>query len=266
LFAEMLKEGMFSVVAVLVAAVFALAAVSKSLSFKTFRKTVAHYPVASRAPGLAASLLIAGELAAAVLLPFSAVEALAAVPALALLCMFSVTLLWFGIPHEGDCSCLGALPSARTSKQVVFRNTVLGLVIAYAAFGPAVWPSAPFALGVGLVLLGGALILWPALQPDSAPSSSSRRAAMYKVAAIAAGIALLPLLRPRDALACVCGTIISCGSCGHYHDSYHSGCCAYCTCSPQKKMVRRQWFQTCNVCCEGAIEFYCFSTYPCVAC
>ena len=266
MFAETAWEGGFSVVAVSVAAVFALAATSKLWGFKKFAKTVAHYPAASRSPRLVAFLLIGGELTAAALLPFAPVAAAAAIPAMALLCLFSLTLLWFGLPHEGDCGCLGALPSARSSKQAVLRNSALGLAVAYAAGGPAVWPSAPFALGPAIVLLVAALILWPAVQPNSASSDPTRRAALYKIAAIAAGIALLPIIRPRDALACVCGDIISCGSCNHYVQSYYSGCCVDCTCSPAKKMVRRRWYKTCNVCCEGATEYYCFSTYICVSC
>jgi hypothetical protein len=261
-----LGEEAFSIVGIFVAAVFALAAVSKVWSFKKFTKTVAHYPVASRAPRLTASLLIVGEAIAALLLPFSGKAAGAAVPALVLLCLFSLTLLWFGMPHEGDCGCLGALPSARSSKQVVLRNAALALGVVYAALGPTIWPSAPLASGAAIILFIGALILWPAVQLDSGSADPGRRAALYKVAAIAAGIALLPVLRPRDALACACGNIISCGSCNHYSDSYYSGCCVNCTCSPPKKMVRRQWFKTCNVCCEGATEFYCYSTYPCVSC
>ena len=233
--AGILGEGAFSIVAVLVAAVFALAGLSKLWGFRKFTKTVAHYPFVSKAPRVAASLLIAGELVAALLLPFSARATLMAAPALGLLCLFSLTLLWFGMPHEGDCGCLGALPSARSSKQVVLRNAALGLAVVYAAFGPGIWPSAPLGVGAAIIVLVGVLILWPAVQFDSSSANPGRRAALYKMAAIAGGLALLPVLRPRDAFACVCGNIISCGSCNHYIDTYYSGCCVNCTCSPSEE-------------------------------
>jgi hypothetical protein len=265
-FEALLGEESFAVTRIAVATVFALAALSKGSSFAKFTKTVAHYPVAGVRPRLAAGLLLAGEFAVAATLPFQVTALVGAAVALALLALFSATLLRFGMPHEHDCGCLGALPSARTSKDVVIRNVSLVFVIGFAALAPVFWVSPPLIVGFLILIPPAILILRPAFQGAPRPFAPSRRAALYKIAVVSAGLALLPVLRARETLACVCGEVISCGSCNHYIDSYYSGCCVNCTCSPRKKTVRRQWYKTCNICCEGARETYCYSTYPCIPC
>jgi hypothetical protein len=246
--------------------VFALAALSKAWNFGRFVKTVAHYPHASRIARPIAGFLISSELVVAVALLFQATALVGGTLAVALLALFSGVLWRFGIPHEGDCGCLGALPSGRTRKDVIVRNTVLILAVSYGVLGPVAWPSAPMAMGIALLVVAGILITRPALQVGSGSVDASRRAALYKMAVVGGALALLPLLRLKEAFACVCGEIVSCGSCNHYVDYYYSGCCVNCTCSPPKKKIRRKWYQTCSVCCEGNEEYYCFTTYVCVSC
>ena len=264
--AGILGDESFAVVRVAVGVVFALAALSKAWNFRKFVKTVAHYPHASRVAGPIAGSLIIGELMVAVALPFQATALAGGMLAIAMLALFSGVLWRFGIPHEGDCGCLGALPSGRTSKEVIVRNIVLILAIAYGGLGPIAWPSAPIIVGIALLVLAGILITRPALQVGAGSVDASRRAALYKMAAVGGALALLPLLHLKEAFACVCGEIVSCGSCNHYVQSYYSGCCVNCTCSPPKKMVRRKWYKTCYVCCQGNKEFYCSTTYICVSC
>jgi len=264
--ADLVGDPSFALVRLAVAAIFALAGLSKLASFEDFARAVAHYPVASARPRAVATALVSTELAAAALLVPQATGAFGAALATVLLVLFTATVSWFGIPHEHDCGCLGALPAARTSTGVAVRNLALLFALAYVLVVPTIWPSAPWTVATLLLLLVAMTITLPAVQVETGNADPGRRAALRTIALAAAAVALLPVLRPKDALACWCGQVLSCGSCNHFIDSYYSGCCVDCTCSPPMAKVRRDWYKTCNVCCEGYQEYYCSTTYPCLYC
>jgi thiol-disulfide isomerase/thioredoxin/uncharacterized membrane protein YphA (DoxX/SURF4 family) len=167
----------------LLAAVFALAGVSKLLDVNGSRRAMAEFGLPRRAASVAGLLLPLAELAIATGLVLHATARWAAVAAFLLLAAFiggiANAMLRGRAP---DCNCFGQVHSAPAGRLTLARNAVLAVLAAFVVVGgpaPAVDAWVPVAIGVAVTAV--AVAAW-ALRRRS--SKRAREAAL--AAALAA--------------------------------------------------------------------------------
>jgi hypothetical protein len=145
---------------IVLAAVFAAAAVGKLRDLPGSREAMEGFGVPARFARVPGTLLPLAELLVAVALGFDATAAGGALAALSLLLVFCVAIAWNLVRGRApDCHCFGQLHSARASWRTVGRNVGLAaLAFALAASLGAAVPAVVLA-AVAVLLLAPAAVL-----------------------------------------------------------------------------------------------------------
>jgi uncharacterized membrane protein YphA (DoxX/SURF4 family) len=144
-----------------VAAVFAVAAVGKLADRRAFVRALHDFGVVSRVEVVAVALPIS-ELAVALLLVPATTARVGAVAAVALLVVFCAVIARVLLRGEHpDCGCFGNVYSARVGARTLVRNVALGAgAAAVAAIGPGHAVAVHVPLLDAIVLGGLAFNLW----------------------------------------------------------------------------------------------------------
>jgi thiol-disulfide isomerase/thioredoxin len=154
------------VIRLVLAGVFALAAVTKLADLRGSREAVAGFGVPEALAAPFGTLLPFAELAVAVALLPSSSARYGAIGAFALLAMFAAAIAGAMARGEApDCHCFGQLHSAPAGRRTLARNAVLGALAAFVAIagwggaGPSVTAWIGRLHGAGLVAFAGGIAL-----------------------------------------------------------------------------------------------------------
>lgn len=161
----MLANVFLSLVPLILAAVFAVAAAAKSWSLARTRDSLAGFGVPTRlVSALAPALPLAEGAVAVLLLPFVAPR-LGAGAALVLLTVFTgVIARSLSLGRAIECNCFGAVRPGPISRHTLVRNTLLlALAGVVAVFGPGALAARISAWIVGLSAVNQVLLAFPAL-------------------------------------------------------------------------------------------------------